>query len=260
MTDQPSRKLEFLHANGFPGGSYRQLFQNFEDFDVHFVESLGQFEGGLPQDWESIADQVLSQMNSHQPSVGVGHSLGAVVLLYAAAQRPEAFTDIILLDPPLFSWGKRASLWLLKQFGKMDRVTPARTVLRRRETFSSHQEAFDQLRKRSFFRKFSDEVLTDYVSKGFIAQVDCVKLRIPKELEYHIFQTIPLRFSKSWKGLKGHLVFASDKGVLQQSDRNELRRALPGFQQTALNGGHMFPLEQPEKTAELIRTLINSRN
>ena len=190
MTDQPSRKLEFLHANGFPAGSYRQLFQNFEDFDVHFVESLGQFEGGLPQDWESIADQVLSQMNSHQPSVGVGHSLGAVVLLYAAAQRPEAFTDIILLDPPLFSWSKRASLWLLKKFGKMDRVTPARTVLRRRETFSSHQEAFDQLRKRSFFRKFSDEVLTDYVAKGFVAQVDCVKLRIPKELEYHIFQTI----------------------------------------------------------------------
>ena len=69
MTDQPSRKLEFLHANGFPAGSYRQLFQNFEDFDVHFVESLGQFEGGLPQDWESIANQVLSQMNSHQPSV-----------------------------------------------------------------------------------------------------------------------------------------------------------------------------------------------
>ena len=34
----------------------------------------------------------------------------------------------------------------------MDRVTPARTVLGRRETFSSHQEAFDQLRKRSFFR------------------------------------------------------------------------------------------------------------
>ena len=50
----------------------------------------------------------------------------------------------------------------------MDRVTPARTALRRRETFSSYQEAFDQLRKRSFFRKFSDEVLSDYVSNGFI--------------------------------------------------------------------------------------------
>ena len=48
-----------------------QLFQNFEDFDVHFVESLGQFGRGLPQDWESIADQVLSQVSSHQPSVGV---------------------------------------------------------------------------------------------------------------------------------------------------------------------------------------------
>ncbi|MGA1646763.1 MAG: alpha/beta fold hydrolase, partial [bacterium] len=64
---------------------------------------------------------------------------------------------------------------------------------------------------------------------------------------------------KSWKGLEGHLVFASDKGVIQQSDRSELRRTLPSFQQTAFNGGHMFPLEQPEKTAEIIRTLINSR-
>ena len=260
MTDQPLRKLEFLHANGFPASSYRRLFQNFEDFDVHFVESLGQFERGLPQDWESIADQVLTQMNSHQPSVGVGHSLGAVVLLYAAEQRPEAFTNIILLDPPLFSFSKRASLWLLKKFGKMDRVTPARTTLRRREAFSSHLEAFDQLRKRSFFRKFSDEVLSDYVSNGFIEQADGVKLRIPKDLEYHLFQTIPLHFSKSWKGLKGHLVFASDKGVLQQSDRNELRRSLPGFQHTTVSGGHMFPLEQPEKTAEIIKKLINSRN
>ena len=259
MTDQPLRKLEFLHANGFPASSYRRLFQNFKDFDVHFVESLGQFERGLPQDWESIADQVLTQMNSHQPSVGVGHSLGAVVLLYAAEQRPEAFTNIILLDPPLFSFCKRAYLWLLKKFGKMDRVTPARTALRRREVFSSDQEAFDQLRKRSFFHKFSDDVLTDYVSKGFIEQADCVKLRIPKELEYHLFQTIPLCFSKSWKGLRGHLVFASDEGVLQQSDLNELRRTLPGFQQTTFNGGHMFPLEQPEQTAEIIRTLINSR-
>ena len=45
---------------------------------------------------------------------------------------------------------------------------------------SSHQEAFDQLRKRSFFRKFSDQVLIDYVSNGFIEQADCVRLRIPK--------------------------------------------------------------------------------
>jgi pimeloyl-ACP methyl ester carboxylesterase len=116
------------------------------------------------------------------------------------------------------------------------------------------------LRKRSFFRKFSDQVLADYVSNGFIEQANCVKLRIPKELEYHLFQTIPLHFSKSWEGLKGHLVFASDKGVLQKSDRNELRRTLPGFQQTAFNGGHMFPLEQPEQSAEIIRTLINSRD
>ena len=149
---------------------------------------------------------------------------------------------------------------VIEEIRKNGSGTPARTVLRRREIFSSHQEAFDQLRKRSFFRKFSDEVLTDYVAKGFIGQVDCVKLRIPKELEYHIFQTIPLHFSKSWKELKGHLVFASDKGVLQQSDRNDLRRTLPSFQQTAFNGGHMFPLEQPEQTAEMIRTLINSRN
>ena len=97
MTHQPRRELVFLHANGFPASSYRQLFQNFENFDVYFVESLGQFEKGLPQDWESIADQVLTQMNSHQPSVGVGHSLGAVILLYAAEQRPEAFTNIVLL-------------------------------------------------------------------------------------------------------------------------------------------------------------------
>ena len=106
MTDQPSRKLDaYMPMDSWVLiGNY---FQNFEDFDVHFVESLGQFEGGLPQDWESPLTKSFQQMNSHQPSVG-GTFIGSRSLLYAAAQRPEAFTDIILLDPP-FSWSKRAS-------------------------------------------------------------------------------------------------------------------------------------------------------
>lgn len=257
MIESHRPRLEFLHANGFPAGSYRQLLQQFEEYDVHFVESLGQFESGLPKDWKAIADQVLTQMNFNKPCVGVGHSLGAVILLYAAELRPEAFTNLILLDPPLFSFGKRFSLWILKKLGIMDWVTPAKTVRRRREAFPSHQKAFDQLRKRSFFQKFTDQVLGDYVIHGFTEQEDYVRLRVSRELEYHIFQTIPLHFSKSWKGLKGHLIFANEKGVLQRSDRNELRSALPGFQQMSFAGSHMFPLEQPKETAGVLKKLIS---
>lgn len=256
-SDQRPR-LEFLHANGFPAPCYAQLFANLANFRVTYVESLGQEHQQWPESWEALAQEIHPRLDESTPCVGVGHSLGSVVLLYAAQQNPTAFTNLVLLDPPLFGLAKRSALWSLKRVGKMDRVTPAKGALRRRTSFPSPEEARDHFRKRSFFRRFPDTVLRDYVDHALRPDGKEWSLRIPRELEYHLFQTIPLHFPRVWRSLRGTLVYATNKGVLHATDRSWLKRSLPGFHQVPFAGGHMFPLEQSEETAALLQDLLSS--
>ena len=90
--------------------------------------------GELIEFIESVADQ---------PIVGLGHSLGADLTLMAAAQRPDLFSQVIIMDPPIFEWKRRLLIGLARAFKMEKKLGPGGAALRRRNNFKTKKEALE---------------------------------------------------------------------------------------------------------------------
>ncbi len=89
--------IHFAHANGVPSKVYQKLFDGLQDdYDIIYVPLLGP-DKRYPVDnhWKSLTKQVIDSIvrQSHgTQSHWSGHSLGSVLTLQAALQRPELFS------------------------------------------------------------------------------------------------------------------------------------------------------------------------
>ena len=98
--------LHFSHANGFPVSMYLPWMTELAlDFRVMGLSLRGQ--DGLGEgisSWHRVALDLAGFLETREvgPVVGVGHSIGAVTTMLCAARRPDLFSRIVLLDPPLF--------------------------------------------------------------------------------------------------------------------------------------------------------------
>ena len=86
--------LVFSHANSFPAGVYRVLFEAWRaaGFEVQALPRFGH-DPRFPvtNNWPHLRDQLLEFIAAHveEPAYLVGHSLGGMVSLLAASRRPQ---------------------------------------------------------------------------------------------------------------------------------------------------------------------------
>ena len=100
--------IQFSHANGFPAKTYSVLFEQLKGHTISAINILGEKTNSNEINYHDLTNEILESASHYGESViGVGHSLGGVLTLLAAAKKPEIFQYIILLDPPLFSPYKR---------------------------------------------------------------------------------------------------------------------------------------------------------
>jgi pimeloyl-ACP methyl ester carboxylesterase len=122
MTGQPAGPTRLLdlggtgpivhlaHANGFPPGTYRPLAEiltgqpvdgSGRSYHVIALPSRPLWPGSLPDSapsWHPLADDLIRGLDDLGLSgiVGVGHSLGGVLTLWAAVRRPDLFRAVVL--------------------------------------------------------------------------------------------------------------------------------------------------------------------
>lgn len=249
--------LVFAHANGFPGQCYTELFEALTPWEVQALPCMGDGHRAEDVRWEFFADEVLEVLVSlKRPLVGLGHSLGGVVMLMAAAKRPDLFVHLITLDPPLIARWKRELHWGLQKVRLGDRFTPAWKSRNRREHFSSREEALNYFRGRGLFKHFSERALQLYVEHGLRENESGVTLTIPREVEVQIFRTLPARLPRGVRELEGTLIHATAPSLLTPQDLRWWNRTLPRFEQIPLAAGHLFPLDQPDATGALIAEVL----
>ena len=93
--------LHFAHGNGFPPATYRKLIETLRrDSHVVSMEARPLWPGSDPQslsNWPDLARDLKEELERRglRGSVGVGHSLGAVVTLLAAAEDPGLFKAVV---------------------------------------------------------------------------------------------------------------------------------------------------------------------
>src|SRR5205823_888089 len=165
------------HATGFHAWVWKPIAEALSArYRVFAVDARGHGDSEKPAAgyrWEAfIADLVaFVEALAFGRVLGIGHSLGATTTAGAAADRPDLFRAVALLDPILFP---REFRNLSTEDNPM-----ASAALKRRAAWSSHEEVFASYRGRGPFIKCRDAVLRLYVDHGFAVDDGGVRLKCP---------------------------------------------------------------------------------
>jgi pimeloyl-ACP methyl ester carboxylesterase len=221
-------------------------------FSVTWMEAIGTHPRYPPTEgWPHLVAQLLHEIEPIAPVYGVGHSLGGYLNFLAAAQRPELFRAIVLLDAPIIGAFRGSMLGATKRLGIVDRVTPAGATRDRRSTWPSREEAKAHFRGRALFRHFVEECVEDYLTHGLVEQDRTFRLRIDPAIEYQIYRTIPHDMMRHLRKLRVPAVFigGAESDVVR---RVRLAGMKPKFTMRKVPGGHLFPFERPREAATSI--------
>lgn len=261
-SSRPPERLVFAHANGFTGSSYRSFLAPLaERFDLHPLDRLGHHpDYPVGPNWLALRDELLWQLEEHtRPVIGVGHSMGGVLMAMAAEQAPERFCCVVVLDPPLLLGFDALAMKVAKRFGLIDRVTPAGKSLGRRKRWSDREAMAHYLRSRGLFKRFTNEALSDYVEGGTrLLEDGAAQLLFDPAIEVEIFRHIPDHLNGLPTRLNVPLALIAGEGseLLTAARRRRLSRR--GVRIELAPGGHMFPMEHPDEARQALLTTIDS--
>ena len=259
--------LHLAHANGFPPGSYRKLIEFLKSrHHVFTLRSRCLVPGMEPlemRDWDDMAEDLAQALRARglEGVIGVGHSMGGVATLLASVKNPGLFRAVVALDPVLFTGKRLLALQALGLLGMRSRIPPASLARRRREHWSSREEAAMSYRKKALFQRFDPECFQDYISHGLTeAPGGGFRLTIPRTWEARIFETSPHAVWRRLRSVKVPTLVlrGSDSDTLTPATLERVRRTLPGVQAEELPGTHLFPLEHPEECGRRILAFLDT--
>lgn len=258
--------IVFSHANGFPSGTYRLLFEAWRDggHAVHAIDKLGH-DPAFPvtSNWPKLRDQLIGFIEREvgAPAFLVGHSLGGILSTIVASRRPDLVRGLVLLDAPLIAGWRAHSLRVMKATGLMKRVSPGRVAQRRRREWPSREAVQAHFAAKAAFARWDPSVLADYVAAGFEEHAGKTVLAFRREIEARIYDTLPHHVGTLLKRhpLKCPVGFlAGNQSVEMRRGGVVASRALAGPNFHWVEGSHLFPMERPQQTAQAVLDLLEA--
>jgi pimeloyl-ACP methyl ester carboxylesterase len=257
--------IVFSHANSFPAGTYRVLFEAWRaaGYTVHAIEKYGHDpEYPVTDHWPRLRDQLIHFAEAHakEPVFFVGHSLGGFLSLLAAAKRPELARGVLMLDSPLIGGLLTPTIQFAKLTGWGERFSPAHISKGRRTHWPTKEAAHAHFASKASFARWEPEVLHDYIECGI--EPDEGKgftLSFRREVETDIYKTLAHDIPSFLRRhpLKCPLAFigGTQSTEVKQVGMAATERVAEG-RVSWIEGSHLFPFERPkETTAEVLKWL-----
>ncbi len=249
--------VHFAHGNGFPSGCYEQLLKGLEPrYNYCYIDKIGHNPlFPVTENWHLLVDELLMSVETQaqEPVIALGHSLGGILSLLAAIEKPSLFKAVILLDSPIISRFKSGIIYLAKFLGLIDKVTPALRARGRKNHWQNKEAILTYLKKKPLFKDFTDACLEDYISYGVEKNKQGLTLRFDREIESAIYRTIPhsLPFYEGKLTVPTALIYGNKSTVVSEFDVRYMKKYY-NISSYKVPGTHMFPMEHPKRATEEI--------
>ncbi|TNC92497.1 alpha/beta fold hydrolase [Thalassolituus sp.] len=252
--------LHFAHANGFTGGTYRVLTDRLsEHYQVHAIDRVAHNPRfPVTDNWGFLVDEMIHHFETsfHQPVIAVGHSLGGVLSLLTALRRPDLVKAVVMLDSPVMTPVQAHGMRFMKFTGLNERVFPIRRIEERQTEWQNLDEARDYFRGKSLMRDFDPRCLDDYIISGTEEEGGRLILRYVPMLEANIWRTIPHNIHTLGRlKVSGAVIGGRSSEYFKRLNGAYMKSRL-GMKLKWTEGGHMYPLERPDETADLIHQVV----
>jgi pimeloyl-ACP methyl ester carboxylesterase len=261
------RTIVFSHANGFPAGTYRVLFERWREagFEVHAVEKFGHDPRyPVTSNWPHLRDQLIHFIEGEAkgPVYLVGHSLGGLLSLLAACRRPDLARGLVMLDSPVIAGWRAHSLQVVKASGLMKRVSPGKVSRTRRHEWPSREAALQHFASKPKFARWDPRVLRDYIEAGIAETGRTAELAFRREIETRIYDTLPHHLPRV---LRLHppkcpvaFIAGTQSDEIRQAGGVHASKALAKDRFAWIEGSHLYPMEKPEQTADEVLKLLGT--
>lgn len=263
-----ARTIVFAHANGFPAGTYRLLFEHWRaaGWAVRAPAKLGH-DPRFPvsDNWPHLCDELVEFVQREAgggPAWLVGHSLGGYLALLAACQRPELAAGVLMLDAPLVGGWRALGMRVAKATGLMRHVSPGKATHRRRPHWPSAADALRHFAAKPSFARWDPRVLADYIACGTEPDpAGGVRLAFNRETEAAIYDALPHHLvpllRKHRPRCPVRFIGGRDSAELRQAGMAATRQ-LTGGPIRWVEGGHLFPMQHPQAAAGAVLEEIAS--
>jgi pimeloyl-ACP methyl ester carboxylesterase len=258
--------IAFSHANGFPAGTYRVMFEAWRaaGFEVVAVERFGHDPAyPVSSNWPRLRDELISHVECHASGRKVhfvGHSLGGFLSLKAACKRPDLAASVVLLDSPVIGGWRARSVQAFKLSGMIKRVSPARVSRRRRWQWPSAEAAWQHFSAKAAFARWAPEVLRDYIRSGTEPDPDGagpqpVRLAFQRDIETHIYNTLahdlPAVLRRHPPRCPVSFIGGTRSAEVHQCGLSATK-ALVHDRISWIEGTHLFPMERPAEAGSAV--------
>jgi len=260
--------LFFLHANSYSSKMYLPFLEPLtNDYDIWAPDLPGHGESrwnGRIEAWANLADYYITYLDNNppdRPMIAMGHSIGGIVIMLMAIQRPGWFDKIILLDPVVLPKRILALMRALRLLSLTHIIPLTRAAARRRNHFESRASALDHYSKKAIFSRWEPRFLKAYVETCLSEngqgafQLSCAPL-----LESSIYQSIPLNVWSLPKKLPVPALFiiGEKSDTVNQHGFNRLKRSRGNHIVKSIVAGHLFPFEKPAESMAIIKDYLTT--
>ena len=264
----------FSHGNSFPASTYSVLTHNLKSrgFQVKAIEKFGHDPRyPVTSNWPFLVQQ-LADFTAHeveksgQPAFLVGHSLGGFLSLMCAARHPELgglpVRGVILLDSPIVGGWRATALSVAKRARLVGSVSPGAVSRKRKQAWSSRDEALAHFAGKKMFTRWNPQVLSDYIDHGTQdAGPGQRVLSFDRNIETAIYNTLPDNLEAILKRhpLKCPVSFIGGRqSVEMRMVGMALTEKITKGRTMILDGTHLFPMEKPVAAAAALEaSLLN---
>lgn len=260
--------FHLLHATGFNANTYRQILEPLSEYlNVYACDLRGHGLGtttanpGELKSWDVYREDFYRFLNTiNEPVYLMGHSVGSVVSIAGAVQRPDLVQGLILTEPLIYP-DESSTL-----FNKSDASTDLLVAgaRRRRAEFSSQHEMVENYLGKGAFKTWSRPWIEDYVAGGSRIKADnCVELACKPEWEAASFQVAELT---PWNDIEKlqcptTIVYASSGGF-STCYQEGVAKYLTIHPQTKVmpckDASHFLPMEQPALVIEAVLNMVEA--